>query len=294
MYTTLIDPAALAAHIDDPAWVVLDCRHDLVNLAAGRDAYAAGHLPQAQFADVETALSGAKRHPQADGSDGAFRGRHPLPQREAFIEQLRAWGVDDATQVVAYDAHGGMFAARVWWMLRWVGHEAVAVLDGGLPAWQAAGYALSADTPAPRTRGTIALRDTLVASVDVDEVLRNVQLKNVEHGGRTVVDARAPDRFRGENETIDPVGGHIPGAKNRFFKDNLQADGRFKAPAQLQAELGSVVGDPARAIMQCGSGVTACHNLLALEVAGMKGAALYPGSWSEWSADPSRPVATGS
>ena len=283
MYTTLIDAATLAAHIDDPAWVVLDCRHDLVNLAAGRDAYAAGHLPQAQFADVETALSGAKR-----GDDGAFRGRHPLPQREAFVEQLRAWGIDDDTQVVAYDAHGGMFAARLWWMLRWVGHAAVAVLDGGLPAWQTAGYALSTEVPAPRTRGTIALRDALVASVDVNEVLWNVQ-----DGGRTIVDARAPDRFRGENETIDPVGGHIPGAKNRFFKDNLQADGRFKAPEQLHAELSAAVGDPARAIMQCGSGVTACHNLLALEVAGLPGAALYPGSWSEWSADPARPVATG-
>jgi thiosulfate/3-mercaptopyruvate sulfurtransferase len=283
MYTTLIDPAALAAHIDDPSWVVLDCRHDLVNLAAGRDAYAAGHLPQAQFADVETQLSGAKR-----GEDGAFRGRHPLPQREAFIEQLRAWGINDDTQVVAYDAHGGMFAARVWWMLRWVGHEAVAVLDGGLLAWQTAGQALSTEVPAAPPRGTIALRDALVASVDVNAVLQNV-----ESGGRTIVDARAPDRFRGENETIDPVGGHIPGAKNRFFKDNLQADGRFKAPEQLKAELGNVVGDPARAIMQCGSGVTACHNLLALEVAGMPGAALYPGSWSEWSADPARPMATG-
>jgi len=288
MHTTLIDAATLAAHIDDPAWVVLDCRHDLVNLAAGRDAYAAGHLPQAQFADVESALSGAKRIPQADGSDGAFRGRHPLPERAAFIEQLRAWGIDDATQVVAYDAHGGMFAARLWWMLRWVGHGAVAVLDGGLPAWQAAGHALSTAVPAPRARGTIALREALVATVDVDTVLANV-----ESGGRTVVDARAPDRFRGENETIDPVGGHIPGAKNRFFKDNLQADGRFKAPDQLKAELTAAVGNPAQAIMQCGSGVTACHNLLALEVAGMPGALLYPGSWSEWSADPARPVATG-
>lgn len=283
MYTTLIDPAALAAHIDDPAWVVLDCRHDLVNLAAGRDAYAAGHLPHAQFADVDTALSGAKR-----GDDGAFRGRHPLPGQDAFVEQLRAWGIDDDTQVVAYDAHGGMFAARLWWMLRWAGHAAVAVLDGGLPAWQAAGYALSTDTPAPRVRGTIAPRAALTSTVDVDAVLRNV-----ESGGRTVVDARAPDRFRGENETIDPVGGHIPGAKNRFFKDNLQPDGRFKAPAQLKAEWASAVGDPSKAIMQCGSGVTACHNLLALEVAGMPGAALYPGSWSEWSADPARPVATG-
>jgi thiosulfate/3-mercaptopyruvate sulfurtransferase len=288
MHTTLIDAATLAAHIDDPAWVILDCRHDLVNLAAGRDAYAAGHLPQAQFADVESALSGAKRIPRADGSDGAFRGRHPLPERAAFIEQLRAWGIADATQVVAYDAHGGMFAARLWWMLRWVGHAAVAVLDGGLPAWQAAGHALSTEVPAPRARGSIALREALVATVDVEAVLANV-----ESGGRTVVDARAPDRFRGENETIDPVGGHIPGAKNRFFKDNLQADGRFKAPDQLKAELEKVVGDPAQAIMQCGSGVTACHNLLALEVAGMPGALLYPGSWSEWSADPARPVATG-
>ena len=223
MHTTLIDPAALAAHVNDANWVILDCRHDLVNLAAGRDAYAAGHLPNAQFASVETALSGAKR-----GADGAFRGRHPLPEVDAFIEQLRAWGVNDDTQVVAYDAHGGMFAARLWWMLRWVGHAAVAVLDGGLPAWQSAGQDLTTELPAPRARGTIALREPLVTTVDVQAVL-----DNVNGGGRTVVDARAPDRFRGENETIDPVGGHIPGAKNRFFKDNLQPDGRFKAPDLL-------------------------------------------------------------
>jgi thiosulfate/3-mercaptopyruvate sulfurtransferase len=283
MYTTLIEAAALAAHVDDANWVIVDCRHDLVNLAAGRDAYAAGHLPNALFADMEHALSGAKR-----GADGAFRGRHPLPEKDAFIELLRSWGVNEGTQVVAYDAHGGMFAARLWWMLRWVGHEAVAVLDGGLPAWQTAGLPLATAVPAPRTRGTIAAREPLVTTVDVDTVLQNV-----EHGGRQVVDARAPDRFRGENETIDPVGGHIPDAKNRFFKDNLQPDGRFKAPDQLKAELGMVVGDPRKAIMQCGSGVTACHNLLALEVAGLPGAALYPGSWSEWSADAARPVATG-
>jgi thiosulfate/3-mercaptopyruvate sulfurtransferase len=287
MYKTLIDPAALAAHVADPDWVILDCRHDLMNLSAGREAYAAGHLPHAQFADIESALSGAKQD-----AAGAFRGRHPLPDRAAFAEQLRAWGINDNTQVVAYDAHGGMFAARLWWMLRWVGHEAVAVLDGGLPAWQSAGHALATDTPAPRARGTIALQNdpdkALVTTVDAAQVLHNV-----EHGGRTVVDARAPDRFRGENETIDPVGGHIPGAKNRFFKDNLQADGRFKAPQQLKEELDVEVGDPSRAIMQCGSGVTACHNLLALAVAGLPGAALYPGSWSEWCADPARPVATG-
>jgi thiosulfate/3-mercaptopyruvate sulfurtransferase len=283
MYTTLIEPAALAAHLNDPSWVVVDCRHDLMNLAAGREAYAAGHIPGAVFADMETGLSGEKR-----GADGQFRGRHPLPERDAFIELLRSWGVNADSQVVAYDAHGGMFASRLWWMLRWVGHDAVAVLDGGLPAWQAQGHPVTGDASAPRARGTIALRDSLVTTVDVGQVLHNI-----EHGGRTVVDARAPDRFRGENETIDPVGGHIPGAKNRFFKDNLQPDGRFKTPEQLKTELGTAVGDPKNVISQCGSGVTACHNLLALEVAGMPGASLYPGSWSEWCADPNRPVATG-
>ena len=283
VFTTLIEPAALAAHLNDPSWLVVDCRHDLADHAAGRRAYAAGHIPGALLADVENELSGARR-----SADGAFRGRHPLPERDAFIELLRAWGVNDGTQVVAYDAHGGMFAARLWWMLRWVGHDAVAVLDGGLPAWQAEKLALSTDATSARARGTIALRDPLVTTVDVNQVLQVV-----EHGGRTIVDARAPDRFRGENETIDPVGGHIPGARNRFFKDNLQGDGRFKTPAQLQGELAAAVGEPRDAIMQCGSGVTACHNLLALEVAGMPGAALYPGSWSEWSADPARAVATG-
>jgi thiosulfate/3-mercaptopyruvate sulfurtransferase len=283
MYTTLISAADLAANIDRPDWVVVDCRHDLVNLAFGREAYAAGHLPGAVFADMETDLSGAKR-----GADGVFRGRHPLPEKEALVETLRAWGVNDTTQVVAYDAHGGMYAARLWWLLRWIGHEAAAVLDGGLPAWQALGQPVVTEVVA-KPRGTIEARAPFVPTVTVAEVL-----ENIESAKRTVVDARAADRFRGENETVDPVGGHIPGAKNRFFKDNLQGDGRFKAPAQLREEFGSVIGDPKDAIMQCGSGVTACHNLLALEVAGMPGAALYPGSWSEWSADPSRPVATGS
>jgi thiosulfate/3-mercaptopyruvate sulfurtransferase len=282
MYTTLISASELAGHIDNPDWVVVDCRHDLVNLAAGREGFAVAHLPHAVFADMETELSGPKR-----GPDGAFRGRHPLPERDAFIETLRGWGVNDATQVVAYDAHGGMFAARLWWMLRWAGHEAVAVLDGGMAAWQAAGLPLTSDVKT-RPRGTIQARSPLVSMVGAAEVLANIGSGEV-----AVVDARAPDRFRGENETIDPVGGHIPGARNRFFKDNLTAEGRFKDAAQLKAELARVVGEPSKAVMQCGSGVTACHNLLALEVAGMGGAALYPGSWSEWCADPARPVATG-
>jgi thiosulfate/3-mercaptopyruvate sulfurtransferase len=283
MYTTLISAADLAAHIDDPNWVLVDCRHDLMNLAFGREAYASGHLPGAVFADMETELSGPKR-----GEDGAFRGRHPLPSKDALVETLRRWGVNDGTQVVAYDAHGGMYAARLWWLLRWIGHEAAAVLDGGLPAWQALEQPLVTDAPGVRSPGTIEVHAPFVPTVTVAEVL-----ENIDTAKRTVVDARAADRFRGENETIDPVGGHIPGAKNRFFKDNLHNDGRFKAPEQLREEFSSVIDDPKEAIMQCGSGVTACHNLLALEVAGLPGAALYPGSWSEWSSDPARPVAAG-
>lgn len=278
MHATLISAAALADHITDPKWVVVDCRHDLLNLAAGRTAYNAGHLPGARFADMETQLSGAK-YDEA----GMFRGRHPLPERSALLATLRDWGIDDDSQVVAVDAHGGMYAARLWFLLRWVGHDAVAVLDGGMQTWEALGHGLETTTPSP-VPGHITLQAALVDTVEAHQVLA--------HGN--IVDARAPDRFRGENETIDPVGGHIPGAKNRFFKDNLGPDGRFKDAAQLRAELAPVVGAAASSVMQCGSGVTACHNLLALEVAGMPGAKLYPGSWSEWVSDPTRPLATGS
>ena len=286
MYTTLISAQDLAAHINDPDWIVVDCRHDLMNLAAGRDGYAIGHLPGAVFGDIETELSGPKR-----GADGVFRGRHPLPEKEALAETLRGWGVNDGSQLIAYDAHGGMFAARLWWLMRWLGHEAVAVLDGGMAAWQAIGQPLTTEV-STKPRGAITVRAPFVPTVTVAEVM-----DNVDQGKRIVIDARASDRFRGENETIDPVGGHIPGARNRFFKDNLQPDGRFKDAETLRREFASLVDDPKRAIMQCGSGVTACHNLLALAVAGMPGAALYPGSWSEWvGAGPGtsgRPVATG-
>jgi thiosulfate/3-mercaptopyruvate sulfurtransferase len=279
MNTTLISASELASRIDDPLVVIVDCRHDLMNLAAGREGYAVGHIRNAVFADIETALSGAKV-----GADGQFRGRHPLPERGALVETLRDMGISDDTQVVAYDAHGGMFAARLWWLLRWIGHPAVAVLDGGLAAWQSLALPMSADVPA-RARGSILEHAPLVSTVSAGDVLANIGT-----GERTVIDARAPDRFRGENETIDPVGGHIPGAKNRFFKDNLRLDGHFKDAAQLKADFAPLVDDPSKAVMQCGSGVTACHNLLALEIAGMPGAALYPGSWSEWCADPARPV----
>lgn len=279
-YSTLISAADLSKHIFEPGWVILDCRHDLANPDAGARAYTEGHLPNAQFAHLDKDLAGEKI-----GDDGAFRGRHPLPDRANFIANLQRWGVNNDTQVVVYDAQGGMFAARLWWMLRWVGHEKVAVLDGGLPAWLASGMWLSTEA-SPRVLGTLTDRPSLVATVTANDLLANLSNEKL-----TVVDARAPDRFRGENETIDPVGGHIPGAKNRFFKENLQADGNFKSAEQLRQEFSAVLADPAQAVMQCGSGVTACHNLLALEIAGLQGAALYPGSWSEWCADPARPVA---
>lgn len=281
-YTTLISARQLAQHIGDANWVILDCRHDLLNPDAGRNAFTAGHLPNAQFADLDTDLSD-----KSPGPNGEFRGRHPLPERNAFVETLRRWGVNHSSQVVAYDAHGGMFAARLWWMLRWVGHQAVAVLDGGIPAWQALGLPLSTET-SPRPRGNVAPGTPLAGTVGIEDVVANLATQQ-----RLVVDARANDRFRGENETIDPVGGHIPGAANRFFKNNLDADGRFKPAEQLHEEWRAIVSDPRSAIMQCGSGATACHNLLALEIAGMPGAMLYPGSWSEWCADPARPVARG-
>ncbi len=282
MFTTLIDANTLSQHLTDPQWVILDCRHDLMNPDFGRNAFAEGHIEGAQFANIDTDLSGPKV-----GADGIFRGRHPLPDRAALLETLRRWGINDDSQVVAYDAHGGMYAARLWWLLRWLGHGAVAVLDGGLAAWSAAGQPLVTSVT-ERPRGNLSDKAALVRTVSVGELVENLDTKRLQ-----VVDARANDRFRGENETIDPVGGHIPGARNRFFKDNLQADGRFKDAATLKQELAPTVGEPSAAVMQCGSGVTACHNLLALEVAGLPGAALYPGSWSEWCADSTRPIATG-
>lgn len=285
MFSTLISAAELANIKDQAKLVIVDCRHDLMDAAAGKNAYDAGHIAAAVFANLDQDLSGAKV-----GSDGQFKGRHPLPQTEDLIAALRRFGIDNDSQVLAYDAHGGMFAARLWWLLRSIGHEAVAVLDGGVAAWTALGHTLQTESSQP-TFGKVEVRPALTRQVDVKQVLANLNA-SAEHAFQ-VVDARAADRFRGENETIDPVGGHIPGAVNRFFKDNLEANGLFKTPQQLREEWLSKIGDSQSAVMQCGSGVTACHNLLALEVAGLSGAALYPGSWSEWCADASRPVATG-
>ncbi len=282
LYDTLISADQLAAALQSATPpVVLDCSFELTDHDAGQRAYAAGHVPGARYLHLEHALSAEKT---------GTNGRHPLPSRETFAATMAAFGIGDDTQVVAYDNAGGMYAARLWWMLRWAGHRAVAVLDGGLAAWKAAGQPLSTDVPAAPSAGRFTLRTPLVATVDYAAVKANI-----DSGERLVLDARAPDRFRGENETMDPVGGHIPGARNRLFKDNLGADGRFKPAAQLRHEFDTITGGrpAAQLVNQCGSGVTACHNLLAMEVAGLQGAALYPGSWSEWSAQPDAPIATG-
>lgn len=280
-FSTLVSAQTLSDHLSDPDWIIIDCRHDLANPEAGQAAYAQGHIPEARFAHLDRDLAGP-----TVAADGSFRGRHPLPDRTDFLATLRQWGINEHTQVVVYDAHGGMFAARLWWMLRWVGHQAAAVLDGGLQAWQSLDLPLSTDTPVVAKIGNIQERSALTKQLSVEDVLRNLKEQ-----GKALIDARSPDRFRGENETIDPVGGHIPGAGNRFFKDNLTADGRFKTSEQLLQEWQAIIDEPGKAVMQCGSGVTACHNLLALEIAGLHGAALYPGSWSEWCSDPKRPVA---
>ena len=276
-WTTLVDAATLAAHLDDPAWRVVDVRHQLADTAYGERVYAESHLPGAAFLHCDRDLSGP-----LTGSNG----RHPLPAPERLAARLGEIGIGPQTQVVVYDDAQGMIAGRLWCLLRWLGHDAVAVLDGGLQAWQAANGALTAELPRRRPASFVAkLGDTLV---DADHVQAFLQTSRMH-----LIDARSPDRYRGENETIDPVGGHIPGAVNRFFRDNLQADGRFKPAAALRAEWLAVLAGalPEQVVHQCGSGVSACHNLLAMEIAGLPGSRLYAGSWSEWCADCRRPVA---
>lgn len=258
--------------------VLLDCSFDLADAGAGERAHALAHLPGAHYAHLERDLSGTKT---------GRNGRHPLPERQALARRAGQWGIAPGVQVVCYDGQGMPFAARAWWLLRWLGHDAVAVLDGGLPAWRAAGSALSAEPVAAAALPPYPDRDAGFATVDADTLLAQL-------GQRTIVDARAGERFRGEVEPLDAVAGHIPGARLRFFKDNLQDDGRFKPAETLRAEFEAMGLDGGQApVHQCGSGVTACHNLLAMEHAGLHGSVLYPGSWSEWCADPSRPVATG-
>jgi thiosulfate/3-mercaptopyruvate sulfurtransferase len=275
---TLISAAELQALLAGAApCVLLDCSFDLVDPGAGERAFAQGHLPGAVYVHLDRDLSGSKT---------GGNGRHPLPERQSLAERAGAWGVAPGVQVVCYDAQGMPYAARAWWLLRWLGHDAVAVLDGGAAAWVAAGGALDREVVPPRPAAPYPLLAPAMPTVQTAELLARL-------GRRPVLDARAGERFRGEVEPLDPVAGHIPGAINRFFKDNLQADGRFKPAAVLRAEFDALHAATGDVVHQCGSGVTACHNLLAMEHAGLAGSALYPGSWSEWCADPARPVARG-
>lgn len=281
--SALIDVSQLITLAGDAQLRIFDCRHDLGNADAGVKAYAAGHLPGATHLHLDTDLSGPRT---------GLNGRHPLPDRAKFCGLLSGLGITADTQIVAYDDSGGIFAARLWWLMRWLGHERVAVLDGGLAAWRQTGLPLTGNQPVftPAVYHAPSLPLPAMPTVDAGYIGRHLG-----QPGMLILDARSPDRFRGENETMDPVGGHIPGAVNHFFRDNLNENGRFKAAAELEQFFQRLLRthSPEQVVHQCGSGVTACHNLLAMEYAGLSGSRLYPGSWSEWCSDPARPVAKG-
>ena len=275
-YQTLISAAELAAILGDPNSIVVDVRHDLGDHGLGARRYAESHIPGAHFLSVENDLAGPRT---------GRNGRHPLPTPAALAATLSAFGVDASKQVVAYDQAQATYSARLWWMLRWLGHRNVAVLDGGIDAWVRAGFAVSTATPSRNAaRFVPAVSDS---PVSVESLIGH--LEDIDY---TLIDARGADRFRGENETVDPVGGHIPGAHNRPYARNLNANNTFKDAATLRAEWQAVLAGrtPEQIVHSCGSGVTACNNALAMEIAGLPGSRLYPGSWSEWSADPSRPI----
>ncbi|MEP7182032.1 MAG: sulfurtransferase [Betaproteobacteria bacterium] len=280
MYTTLISAADAARHLTDPAFVFVDVRHDLARPDAwGETEYRAGHVPGAVFAHVDRDLSAPKT---------GMNGRHPLPSPESAAATFGSLGIDATKQVIVYDQQQGMFASRLWWTLRWLGHDAVAVLDGGFDKWKRDGLPVATDTPAVQPT-SFAIRRTGPV-VTTGDVVASLPARSL-----VIVDARSPERFRGETEPLDPVAGRIPGSINRPGSQNLAPDFTFKPAPQLRAEFERLLaGVPLdRVVHSCGSGVTACHNVLAMEVAGFPATRLYPGSWSEWVADPARPVATG-
>lgn len=277
MFTTIVSVDELRDRLDDPKVVVIDCRHALADFGLGKRLYDEGHVPGAFFAAVEEDLAGPKT---------GRNGRHPMPDPQTFARFLRGLGVDDDTQIVAYDAGADMFAARCWSLVRWIGHDAVAVLDGGYAQWVRGGYPVSAAPAQPRREGNIQARVRPRLIVDAEHVRSRIGSDEMH-----LLDARAADRFAGRNETVDPVAGHIPGARNRWFKQNFNDDGSFKSPADLVAEFAAV--DPKRTVHQCGSGVSAAVNQLAMMHAGLGETPVYGGSWSEWIADPSRPIAGG-
>jgi len=285
VFTTLIEPLELAKHVDESEWAIIDCRFELARPEWGARAFADGHIPHALYAHLDHDLSGAHT-PRS--------GRHPLPEPVALAATFSRFGIDATVQVVAYDQGSSAYAARLWWLARWLGHRAVAVLDGGLAAWQSAGLPLShtSETRPPRHfRGSA---DETMA-VSTAEVAAAVAAGDLGAGRSLLVDARSAERFAGRNETLDTVGGHIPGALNHPFAGNHDPQGRFLPATDLRRAWAATLraAAPERLIAMCGSGVTACHNLLALEVAGFPGARLYAGSWSEWIRDPARPIALG-
>ena len=276
----LVTTAQLNDHLDDPAWVIFDCRHDLMDFTKGERLYRDGHIPGAYFAPVETALAGPKT---------GTNGRHPLPAPEVFAAFLAAHGVSTSSTLVAYDDCGGLYAARLWWMARWIGLKSAALLDGGIVRWIAEGRGLTRDVTPPK-------HVSFAARVNPDmECSTETVRRHLSDPSYALLDARAAERFRGEAETIDPVAGHIPGALNRFYKANLKADLTFRPAAELKREFSELLTNrsPEKVVHQCGSGITACANIFAMEYAGLPGSKLYPGSWSEWIADPARPVARG-
>ena len=278
--STLISAAVLDMWLDDPAIAIVDCRFKLDDVTWGELGYASGHIPGAVYAHLDRDLSGAKT---------GTNGRHPLPAPDALARTLGGFGIESGVQVVAYDQDNGMYASRLWWLLRWLGHDAVAVLDGGLATWTAEGRVTrSGDEHRASRTFNGSPRAAMAVDVQAVESLAG-------NPDWRLVDARAPERYRGETEPIDKTPGHIPGAVNHFFQGNLDEHGMFRTPEELRARFHESSGDiaPDHVVCYCGSGVTACHNLLALEHAGLKGATLYPGSWSEWSSDPSRPVERG-
>ncbi|WP_415893610.1 sulfurtransferase [Neptuniibacter sp. PT8_73] len=278
MFTTIVNAEELQNHISESDWVVFDCRFNLADTSAGKNAYLEGHIPGAIYLDLDQDLS---------SSITPETGRHPLPDLERFVARLVQSGVSNNTQVVVYDDCAGAMAARCWWLLRLVGHKAVAVLDGGLPAWQLLSGELNDHIPQPTsTAYTSSLQQN--QNLTVSEVEQALDAQSIY-----LVDARAAERYRGEVEPIDPIAGHVPSALNRPLTDNL-AEGKFKPAAQLREEWLSVLGGKSveAVVHMCGSGVTACHNQLAMEIAGLSGSRVYSGSWSEWIRDPARPIAT--
>jgi len=275
--TTLIETSTLARQLIDQEFAIVDCRYDLRDEAWGRRQYAESHIPGAVYASLDADLSGEK-----NGKNG----RHPQPDPATLALTFGRLGIDGSVQVVAYDQDNGIYASRLWWLLRWLGHDAVAVLDGGFAKWQAEHRPVRSgtETRAPREFAGAPRAGWMVGADDV--------ARTIAAGDHLLVDARAPERYRGESETLDKVAGHIPRAVNHFFKWNLTGEGTFRSPQEIRDRVRASIGEvsPDRVICYCGSGVTACHNLLAFEHAGLGGSRLYLGSWSEWSSDPERPI----